>query len=82
MIAKEVPGLIFKFILTPKKEWQFEFLQCNLGLLAGLGINPGEILADSSVALRFVPPADLERLNATLFESAEKLIPFKWSGEF
>jgi diguanylate cyclase (GGDEF)-like protein len=82
IIAKNVPGIIFRFKLSTKNEWSFEFLQGDYSFLEKLGIKPKEIMENSEIALSLIPQNDIEKLNATLYKSAETLSVFNWEGEF
>ncbi len=81
-VAGDLPGIIFRFVLSPDGEWDFEFLDGDYTFLEQLGVKPEMIMENSSLALQLLSPEEQVRLNESLYRSAGTMTPFNWSGEF
>lgn len=62
--------------------WGFEFLGGNSSFLSELGIDVELIKQNAELALNFIPPEDIKKLNSKLHSSARNLSLFEWEGEF
>lgn len=77
-IASRVPGVVYEFLLRADGTSCFPY--ASEAIRDILGIDPEEARNDAAKVFNALNPVDLERVNASIHESAKNLTP--WSSEF
>lgn len=78
-IASRVPGIIFKFKLTPDGGSTFPYMSSAVTAMYN-GITPEELRQDASPFFAFRHPDDAEALASSVLRSAQTLSP--WDHEY
>src|SRR3569833_2677294 len=78
LIAENVPGMIFKWRLSP--EGKGEFLYVSPGVGTVFGLTAEVLMSDGAALLAITHPHDCERMRATMRRSAETLAPRRIEG--
>ncbi|MGH6648784.1 putative bifunctional diguanylate cyclase/phosphodiesterase [Aquabacterium sp.] len=61
-ITSQVPGAVFRVLVTPSGERQYRFI--SPGVRSLYGVDPEAVLADPDLLHSFIHPDDLERIKA------------------
>ncbi|MBE2295044.1 MAG: response regulator [Phycisphaerales bacterium] len=77
-IASQVPGMLYQFKMFPNGHASLPYV--SEGIRSMFQLEPEQVRDDASAIFDKVHPDDLERLNASIFESAETLL--QWKCEF
>ena len=77
-LTSQVPGLIYQFRMRPDGSSHFPFATGQIRQI--FGINPEDVVDDSTRAFARVDPADVLVLQQTILESGRNLTP--WREEF
>ena len=77
-LARNIPGMIYQFRMRPDGTSHFPYT--SEGIRDIYGVTPQEVQLDASVVFSVLYPDDLERINQSIQESAEKLS--LWNCEY
>ena len=77
-LSNQVPGLIYQFRMRPDGSSHFPFATGQIRQI--FGINPEDVVNDSTKAFSKVDPQDIETLHSSIQESGRTLSP--WRQEF
>lgn len=77
-IAANVPGMVYQLVLHTDGSLSFNFV--SDGCRDIYGVEPEELMADSSIMPRLIHPDDVPQLEATVMRSAQLLEPWEWQG--
>ena len=78
-IAANVPGMVFQFALRPDGTTSFPFV--SKGCRELYGVEPEDIIKNSSLPIDVIISADRANFDASVAESAATLNPWNWEGE-
>ncbi len=73
MIAANVPGILYQFLLRRDGHASFPYFSESTFHL--IGVEPEKLMQDASMAFALVHPDDVDRVKATIAASAESLTP-------
>ena len=77
-MTANVPGMLFRFEMTPAGVASFAF--ASEGCRTFYGCGPEELVADVGVATAAIVAEDAAAFEAAVGQSHESLAPFRWSG--
>ena len=77
-IAANVPGMVFRFAMSPAGEFTLPFV--SAGAREIYGVAPEELMADVGLALDGLPEEDRQRFTESVAVSARELSRWEWRG--
>ena len=77
-ITANVPGMVYQFVLTTDGTVNFPYV--SDGSREIYGLDPEEIMRDSSTLIRMIHPDDRDSFNRSVAGSADSLKPWEWEG--
>lgn len=74
-LVAEVPGIVYQYLLRPDGSSVFPYT--SPGIFGIYGISAEEAAISAEPALDLIHPGDLDRVSASIQESAERLAPWR-----
>ncbi|MCE5249065.1 PAS domain S-box protein [bacterium] len=74
-LMENIPGMVYLFTIHPDKTYSFPFVSSASREL--FGIEPEDLMRDSSLLAAIIHPDDREKLDESIIKSAETLQPWK-----
>ncbi len=79
-LVSNLPGTAYQFLLTPKGDFEFEYIGENCVEL--FGISASEIMVDANVVFDLIPQPDADIVHNAIMDSAASLSPYHVEHRF